>query len=439
MRNLLTYCFCFVFSCCVSAQKKFHFNKERRSVKLSFKMVNNLIILPIKVNGVELNFLLDTGVEETILFSLDEKKEVFLHDVKNVKLIGLGTNEPVEGLKAYKNTFAFSDLQLIDQEIIVILDENFNLSASLGTEVNGIIGSHFFNKSIVKIDYARKKIVVYNPESFNQNKVLKKFQSFDIELHDAKPYLTTKVELNGNLFPAKCLIDCGNSDGLWLFQNKTNVVIPKRNFDDYLGRGFSGDIHGKKAKVNALSLNQHRFENVITSFPDDDAFANINMVDNRLGSIGGEILKRFTVVFDYQNNKMYLKKNKYFNDKFKYNISGIVVNHVGMQWYKEEIPLQAIGVEKGNPYNQTEFTELKYKFKLLPIYEILNIRKNSSAEKVGLCAGDVILKINGYTVHKMNLENVNQLLRTDNKEEMTILVARDGKELSFSFKIVDLL
>ena len=379
-------------------------------------------------------------MEETILFSLDDKKEIQLHDVEKIKLKGLGTREPVEGLKAYKNTLSVANLQFTNQEIVVILDQSFNFSSALGIEVNGIIGYHFFSQAIVKMDYEKKKIIIYNPENLIEKKLFKNFQPFDIEIQHAKPYITTEVELNDTIFKAKCLIDSGNSDGLWLFESKSNlVVIPKRNFDDYLGRGFSGDILGKKAKVNTLSLQEFSFENVITSFPDAISLTNLKMVDNRMGSIGGEILRRFNVIFDYQNNKMYLKKNKYYKDKFKYNTAGITIHHTGMQWYQEEIPLQGIGVEKDNSYKLIGVTELKYKFKLLPMYEILNVRENSPAEKSGLRVGDVILNINGNRVYKMNLNKINELLKMDNEDEVTIVVSRSGKEFTFSFKIVDLL
>jgi hypothetical protein len=45
----------------------------------------------------------------------------------------------------------------------------------------------------------------------------------------------------------KLLIDVGNSDAIWLFQDVSNKIVPTNNFDDYLGKGFSGDVIGKSA------------------------------------------------------------------------------------------------------------------------------------------------------------------------------------------------
>ena len=69
-----------------NAQSGFQFETNKNRVVIPFKLINNLVFIPINVNGAELNFLLDTGVEETILLSLDEKEAVNFFNVKKIKL-----------------------------------------------------------------------------------------------------------------------------------------------------------------------------------------------------------------------------------------------------------------------------------------------------------------------------------------------------------------
>ncbi len=64
------------------SQSGFHFEKTKKKVVIPFQLINNLIFIPINVNGETLTFLLDTGVEETVLFSLDEKEEVSLYQLE---------------------------------------------------------------------------------------------------------------------------------------------------------------------------------------------------------------------------------------------------------------------------------------------------------------------------------------------------------------------
>ena len=91
----------------MTAQQGFRFIKEdQKKTVIAFQMINNLIFIPIKVNGVELNFLLDTGVEETILFSLEDKGDVSFYNVKKIKLTGLGKEDSIEGLRSTGNTLS---------------------------------------------------------------------------------------------------------------------------------------------------------------------------------------------------------------------------------------------------------------------------------------------------------------------------------------------
>ena len=44
------------------AQPKFSFSTDKKEAKIQFDLKSNLIIVPVLINGVELNFLVDTGV-----------------------------------------------------------------------------------------------------------------------------------------------------------------------------------------------------------------------------------------------------------------------------------------------------------------------------------------------------------------------------------------
>ena len=129
------------------AQEGFQFLANQTQVEIPFQLINNLIFVPITVNGIELNFLLDTGVEETLLFSLDDKKELNLYNVDKIQLRGLGSNESIEGLKSSNNYMFVRGLVSSKQSFYIILDQNFNLSSHIGIPINGIIGTQFFKNN----------------------------------------------------------------------------------------------------------------------------------------------------------------------------------------------------------------------------------------------------------------------------------------------------
>jgi len=442
--KLLTQLLCFLlFSPLLFAQEGFQFTTHHKKVSIPFQLINNLIIVPVKVNGIELNFLLDTGVEETLLFSLEAKEEVKLFNVQKIKLRGLGDQASTEALKSSNNTLTLSSLKSINHEILIVIDQKFNFSSSLGIPVNGILGSQFFKKNLVEIDYHKKKIIVFNEKKTNKEKLLSKYGAFDMVIENGKPYIQTSATIDGMAIDAKCLIDTGNSDSVWLFENKSRgIYVPDKNFEDFLGRGFNGDIHGKKARIARFSIGGFEFKRPICSFPDSVSLKNVKMVKNRSGSVGGELLNRFNIIFDYQQGKAYLKKGRDFSRPFRYNATGINIHHIGLQWipeteiFRTELNMSSTDVVYQEGRRTSEF---KYHFKLKPVYEIYSIRKNSLAEKAGLLEGDIIISINNKSAYRLTLQEINTLLKSNPGNHISISVSRNNQELEFRFRLEELL
>ena len=95
-------------------------------------------------------------------------------------------------------------------EIYIILDEDFNFSSHVGIPVNGIIGYHFFKNNPLKIDFERHIITVYNRKYYSE-KTFRKFEKLPISVESQKPYHIAEVQQTKVFFPAKMLIDLGNS------------------------------------------------------------------------------------------------------------------------------------------------------------------------------------------------------------------------------------
>jgi hypothetical protein len=121
------------------SQEGFHLSGNKQA-KISFQLINNLIFIPVKVNGVSMTCLLDTGVEETILFSLEETDTVPFFNVNKVKLRGLGGDESIEALSSSENRIEISkNFADAKHTILIVLDEEINFSSSVGIPVNGIL------------------------------------------------------------------------------------------------------------------------------------------------------------------------------------------------------------------------------------------------------------------------------------------------------------
>jgi hypothetical protein len=443
MKKRIILCFLFIYALPILGQEGFLFEKNVDKVVIPFKFINNLIFIPIKVNGVELNFLLDSGVEETILFSMEEKKEVSFSNVEKITLRGLGQEESIEGLKSNNNTLEIKGLKSTDHLLYIVLDQSFNLSSHIGIPVNGIIGYNFLKTNLVEINYPKKQILIYSDTEKNRKKINRKFQTIPITVERSKPYISSSVVINSIEIPVKLLIDIGNSDAIWLFENvKKSIKIPSKNFEDYLGKGFSGDVEGKRAQISKFTISKFEFFNPVVAFPDSTSIKNVRMVKDRAGSVGSEILKRFFVVFDYPNQKIFLRKNGDFNAPFGYNKSGVELQHYGLQWVQETVRLETVPLVKSDNavLNQNDAeNNFKYKFVLKPIYLITSVRKNSPAAISGLQKGDILVSIDGNPAYRYSLDKINALLKSEEEKWITFEVDRNNQRLKFKFKLLNVL
>lgn len=443
MKQIIILVLVFVYSLACFAQESFVFDKGVDKVNISFKFINNLIFIPIKVNGIELNFLLDSGVEETILFSMEDKKEVSFFNVEKITLRGLGSESSIEGLKSTNNTLECNGLKSENHLLYIVLDQSFNLSSHIGIPVNGIIGYNFLKNNLVEINYGSKKISVYKDSDKNRKRINKKFQLVPITIERSKPYIVSSVVLNSNEIPVKLLIDIGNSDAIWLFEKESKgIKIPAKNFEDYLGKGFSGDVEGKRAQVSKFKIGNFEFNNPLVAFPDATSIKNVRMVQERAGSVGSEILKRFSVIFDYPNQEMFLRKNNNFSAPFSYNKTGVELQHFGLQWVQETVRLETVPLVKSDNLaynNNNPKNNFKYKFALKPIYIIANVRKNSPAAISGLRKEDVIVTINGRPGYEYTLEKINSLLKSEDENWIAFEVERESQILKFKFQLLNVL
>lgn len=419
-----------------AAQSPFTLEGSRKRIAIRVKLVNNLVIMPLEINGTPLDFLLDTGVEENILFSLDQK-ELPLYHAETVQLRGLGSEEAVEGLRSTGNTIRIGKMVSRNQTLYVVVDEQFDFSASLGIPVNGIIGYQFFRDHLVEIDYRNQMVYVHDRDKANLGKVLKGCETFELSIEKSKPYLTAGVTLDSVSLPSKLLLDTGNSDAVWLFPSRSEaIIVPQKKVNDFLGRGFSGEIYGDKARIGSLQLGSFRFERPIAAFPDTVSVRNVKMVDRRVGSIGGEVFKRFTVLFDYARGKLYLRRNGSFSDPFRYNMSGITLHHAGQQFVQEHTPGsdRIVGVDLGG-----QEIAISSGFSLKPIYEIVSVRKDSPAEKAGIRKGDILKKVNGRDSYHYSLQELNGLLKSEEGRLIRVDVERGRELLHFRFALEQLL
>lgn len=420
------------------SQNGFEISNPKKAV-IPFKLINNLVFIPVNINGVDLTFLLDSGVNETILFSLDNK-EVNFNEVEKIKFSGLGESMDIEGLKSEKNTVTIGkDYKDSQHMVFIILDESINFSSHVGIPINGIIGYHFFKNHPVEINFTTKNITVYNDEK-TILKRQKRFTEFPMTIEGNKPYIMAEVEMTNKKVPSKMLVDLGNSDAVWLFPKVIEDFEYNRpNIEDYLGRGFNGDIFGKRSRIHSLSLGKFDFKQPLTAMPDEYSIQNLKIVPDRKGSIGSDILRRFTVIFNYPDKKLLLKKNKNYNDPFQFNSSGLDIQQDGMTWEKDMVVIETktdLRNSEGKPIIDIP-SKFQYNFVLKPKFTVAGCRKDSPCFVAGIRKNDQLISIDKKTVGDMSMQKINDYFKEDDGRRISIQVERDDQILNFIITLID--
>lgn len=439
--------FCFIgflllmVSTCFS-QGGYIIKNKKGSDKIKFQLINNVIIIPVEVNGVSLSFLLDTGVSRPILFNfLKASDSLEILNAERIYLKGLGNDGLIEALKSSNNEFKIGDAVNPNQSFYVVFDSSINFAPKLGVPIHGIIGFDLFKDFVVNINYRSQFIRLTNPSQYKYRNC-NSCEVFNLEFHNDKPYFSSTAILNENSIPVKLLVDTGSSDSLWLFENDSlGIDVGSNYFDDFLGYGLSGAVRGKRSKIDAIKLNSFQLKNPKVAFPDSLFTKAIKKIEGRNGSVGGELLSRFNVTLDYRKAEMTLRKNSNFNDEFSYNKSGIDLEHDGVRLVTESIPV----AKESSNLNGSHAVEVKAiytsrkKYVIKPLYSISQIREDSPADRAGLKKGDQLIKINNSDTKNFSLQELMGKFFDEEGKRVRLLIERNGEKMKFNFKLESIL
>jgi len=438
--RLLVLCL-LVVPCSFFAQEGFQWNSNKNKIEIPFQHIYNLIIIPVEINNVKLNMLLDTGADNSMIFSLPENDSIQLKNHKKVKVRGIGSEEIIEALLSVDNKIKISSYEDNKFPILIVLDQDVNFSSRLGIPVNGVIGYSFFKEYPIEINYQKKIVTIHKTREFLKKKKFKRYLKHAIQVIDKRPYIDVETKIEEDTLDLKLLIDIGLGDGLWLFENK-KIKAGNNYFEDILGRGLNGLIIGKKSRVKTVKVADFTLNEALVSYPEEVYFPKIGIIEGRNGSIGGEILHRFNVVLDYQEQFIYLKKNSKFKKPFNYNMSGIVVQHNGVEFVQEAIRLETksnygLKVNEGlDNFNESNF---RYKFSLKPVFEIASVRSGSPADLAGIQPGDKIVRINKKKTHGYTIQKISDLLQSEEGKWIYMDVERNSKIIAFKFQLKKIL
>jgi hypothetical protein len=408
---------CFV---CFTYGQNFKFGYKIKQDAIDFKLVKNLIVIPVMINEKgPFNFILDTGVDPLIITDSSIVDKSQLTNLRKVKINGSGEGDELTAYISNNIHTKIGEAFMNDIPSIILKEDVFNLSGYLGMTIHGLIGYNFFSSFVVKINYAQDKLSFRIPESRKEIK----WNKLPLEFLDNKPYINVPVQ-HPDLgeIDAKLIIDCGASHALSLESYQEGIFpLPNPNFQANLGVGLGGKINGNVGRVSSITLGTYTLKNVLTSFPNYSDVAAKAKQKQRTGNLGGDILRKFTVIFDYQANAMYLKKNIYFYQPFEHDMSGMEIFIDNRS--SRKVPAggrdrfglngKAVNLVGGEMLSNRAF--------------VSRVEPASPAEKAGILADDEILSINFKRISDYSIDNITDLLKSENGRTLLIEFFRNDK------------
>lgn len=373
--------------------QQFEFPGKRKKENIPFKLVKNLMVIPVMINGNgPYNFILDTGVG---LFLITDPALIDSIDIKykrSIKILGFGDGDDMSAFVTPSVAVKIGSAVAKSMPAAILKKDLFELSAFLGMPIHGLIGYEFFNSFTVRINYLLSTVTIYRSES---SYVPRKGIRVPITIEERKPYTIIDVTLStGEKFLAKLIIDTGAGHPISL---ETNAGLPFKlpgvNIAANLGVGLSGPIKGYLGRIDAMKLGKYTLKSVIAAFPNyDDVAAKITSI-SRNGNMGNGVLKRFEVVFDYKRGFIYLKPSLALKEPFEHDMSGMELTSAG------------------DNYNRVIITR---------------IEPGSPAEDAGLKKNDEILTINFKPVKEMSMQEIDNLFRSRNDRSFILDVMPNG-------------
>lgn len=405
-KYLLNLIFVFGSGCAFAQGLGFSLTGGKTRAQFPIEIYNNLIVVPVVLNGaLPLKFILDTGVRTTILTQKTFTDILNLSYSRKYTIAGPGGVKLVDAYVTNNVSLELPGVSGRGHAMLVLEEDYLELRNYLGTDVHGILGYELFSRFIIQIDYDKKILTLMTPERFKPSK---KFHSMPIRIEDTKPYLTTPVILaDGTKLDAKLLVDSGASHGLMLEPSSdSRIRVPDSTVSSVIGRGLGGDITGKIGRIRSLFLGYFRLDDPVANFPDPNSyFDSLKMgTTARNGAIGGEVLSRFTVVFNFPAEQIHLRKNSSFKKKFHYNLSGLLVKAKGSR---------------------------------LNVFEVMEVRKQSVSYKAGVMEGDIIISINGISASVLDLNLINGFFNYKPGRRIHLVVQRNGVRHRFDFRLED--
>ena len=364
------------------------------AITIPIEVLNNHVYVRVCVNGRELRFILDTGSGGSpIDMSTARDMGIPLQGSGVARGAGPGTaaTARIDNVKA----------TIPGTSVVVPLGAALDLSGvskGEGLLIQGILGYTFLSRYVVAIDYRSHELRLYDPKTFRYDGAGARVP---LDLRQNQPHIDAAIRLpDGETIKGFFLVDVGSGGALLLtkpFVDKHSIrsrVTPTLHVRS--GGGVGGAVTSDVGRIASLNLGGNELPEPITGlFGDSAGVFSSSQWD---GNIGGDVLRRFLVVFDYSRKEMIFERHEGSGEPFEADMGGI-------------------RMRAGETFSEIT---------------IVDVLPASPAGEAGIVAGDRIVSVDGAVPTDRTLIELRQRLRRPG-ENISLVLQRGDRPVPVRF------
>lgn len=366
----------------------------KTSTTVPIMLGENHVYLDVMLNGKgPYHFIFDSGGANVVDPAV----------AKEIGALGAGSAQG-SGVGSSTESFSFANVKTLQVGDAVLTDQVFGVAPvrmgfgmSAGRPVDGLIGWEVLARYVTTFDYAGKTVTLAMPGTTQPPA---NGHVVPFVFYGTQPQIACTIDG----VPAECTIDTGARDTITFmapFVTAHPQVMPaKLTANGVNGFGVGGPAMGKLGRVNSVGIGDLTLSNLVGDYSSQTqgAFAAPFVAAN----VGGNLLRRFTITFDYGNGTMTLVPDAAFNEPDAYERAGLFL------------------ITRGGAI------------------VVADTRANTPAANAGIARGDTIVAIDGTPTSSMGLGGVREKFVQPAGTVVTVeLAAKDGTKRTVKVTLAD--
>ncbi len=364
-------------------------------------MFDGVIYLKVLLNDeFEARFIVDTGADSISAVSTALATTMGVLDPEIKSRAGSGARRG-EIRRLYGTRMSIEGVQFTGFDFIAL--PLGKLEPYWGRKIDGLLGGNILKDFVLTIDYENRILILAD-----QSSVKDRHAGFRLPMSimGTTPLIEAHVGKHGETvnIPGRFIVDTGVRVSFFNtpFTRRHRLLEQSpRSIENITGYGIGGMIVDNVGRVAYLDLGGARLKEPVLQLSSSDEGLRASPLFD--GIIGGDLLSRFTVTFDFPGKALYLKANKQFKNPFLYDMSGIYFT-------------MEAGCSSG-------------------AVRVANVVVNSPASLSGVSRGDVIREVDGRPVSDFSMSLLKDYFKQEGKK-VNLKLERNGKIMNVTLVLV---